>query len=200
MRSGFRSADRWCLIGRNGAYVRQEHGDDAQQWQPCADSENEFDAGPVGQPAEKCGPDSAQPEHEAEENAGDHAHFVRLEVGGIDYDGRKSRSDDQAGQNGHADGPEQIEVRQGQGERSRAEDGEQNDVFPSVTVAHETAEQGADGESGQIGKEAELRLLCGDAESLHEEEGELARHAGVEKILGENHQNEDGQCGVYGPR
>jgi len=137
--------------------------------------------------------DAAQPEHQSEKDARDHSDLVRLELGGIDQDGGEGRGDDQAAGHGRRHGPAQTEVGEREGEGRRAEDGEEDDVLPSVAVAEESAEQRPRGEGREEGEEAELRLPDGDAELFDQEEGEVAGHARREEVLREEHRHEDRQ-------
>ena len=180
-------------------HIGQEHSHDAQQREPGADVENEFNARPIGKPAEERGADAAQPEHQAEEHPGNHAHLVRHQVGGIHHDGGESRSDDQSRNDRRHDGPPQAEVRHRQRERRRTQDGEQDDILPPVAVAQETAQQRARRKSRQVGEQAILRHLHRHAELLHQVEREVTRHAGIEKVFRENHQHQDAQSQAHRP-
>ena len=155
--------------------------------------EDELNARHVGQPAEESRTYAAQAEHQAEEDAGNHADFVWHQVGGIDHDGREGRGYHQAGDDGHRQGAKQTEVGHGQGERCRAQDGKEDDVLTPVAVAQEAAHQRAYGKGGQVGKEAILGLLHGEPELLDEVESEVTGHAGIKEVFGENHQHQDAQ-------
>ena len=185
-----------------GTYVWQEEGDDAHPGEPRADAEDELHAGLVGQPAEEGGAYAAQTEHEAEEDAGDEPHLVGIEVGGVDHDGREGGGDDQSRDDGHEHGERQVEIGHEHGEGGRAQYGEEDDVLAAIPVAQEAPEERARREGRQVGEEAELRLPHGDVEALDEEEGEVARHAGVEEVLGEDerHQHRHGPACPAGRR
>lgn len=69
--------------------VWQESCDYSEQRKESADLEYELDAREVGEPAEECGAETAEAEHQSEEDSSDEAYFVGHEVGGINHDGRE---------------------------------------------------------------------------------------------------------------
>ena len=176
----------WALpcFGRRGLDVGEHHGDDAEQWQPCADLEYVVDARHVGKPAEECRPYASKPEHQPEEDACHHSHLVGFQVGGIHYYRRECRRDNQADDSSYHDNPwEAADVGQRQRERCRPENREQYHIFAPISVAKETAEQCSGCECCQIGEQAELRLLYGQAEFVNQEEGKIVRHAGIVEVF-----------------
>lgn len=56
--------------------IRQEAGDDAQQWQEGAHLEDELDARLVGKPSEEGGAKTTQAKHQSEENTSYQSHLV----------------------------------------------------------------------------------------------------------------------------
>lgn len=56
--------------------IRQEAGDDAQQWQEGAHLEDELDARLVGKPSEEGGAKTAQAKHQSEKDTCDQSHLV----------------------------------------------------------------------------------------------------------------------------
>ena len=193
------SGSRYSSFRPPRPYIRQEHRHHAHQRQPGADVENELDARHVRQPAKESRTDAAQAEHQAEEDAGYHADFVRHQVRSIHHDGGESGGYHQPGDDGHRQRAGQIQVGHGQREGRRAQDGEEDDVLAPVAVAQEAADQGAYGEGGQVGEKAILGLLHRQPEFLYQIEGEVAGHTGVEEVFGENHQHQDAQGNAHHP-
>ena len=176
--------------------IGQQSGDYAEQRQECAHLEDVFDAGLVGEPSEECRTDAAQSEHKAEEDAGDESHLVGHEVGGVDHYRGERRGDDESREEGEHDGPDKTDVGHGEGERSRAKDGEPYHVLASEAVAEHAAGERADG--GEEYEEAYLRSLHRDAEFVDEVEREVARDAGGVEVFREDEQDEYEQCAVLG--
>ena len=176
--------------------IGQQSGDYAEQRQECAHLEDVFDAGLVGEPSEERRTDAAQSEHKAEEDAGDESYFVGHEVGGVDHYRGERRGDDESREEGEHDGPRQTDVGHGEGERSRAKNGEPYHVLASETVAEHAASERADGEGGEEHEEAYLRSLHRDAELVDEVEREVARDAGCVEVFREDEQDEYEQCAV----
>ena len=176
--------------------IGQQSGDYAEQRQECAHLEDKLYTGLVGEPSEERRTDAAQTEHKAEEDAGDESYFVGHEVGGVDHYRGERRGDDESGEEGEHDGPRQTDVGHGEGERSRAKDGEPYHVLASKTVAEHAAGERADGEGGEEHEEAYLRSLHRDAELVDEVEREVARDAGCVEVFREDEQDEYEQCAV----
>lgn len=78
--------------------VRQEDGEQADQGEVGAQFIHHAQAGAVGQLAEQGGADAGEAEGQAEEEAGDGAHFARHQILGVDQDGGEGRGQDQADQ------------------------------------------------------------------------------------------------------
>ncbi len=69
----------------------------------------------------------------------------------------------------------QIGVRQGEGERRDAEDGNPDDELASVAIADRSAEDGAERDREEEKKQMELRALDREVEAMNEVEGIVVR-------------------------
>src|SRR3954464_3001494 len=78
------------------AQVGQERGQQPDEWQVRANVEDELDAMLIGNGAEEGGADAAQPEREAEEEAGHRAHFAGNEFLRINQNGGEGRGENEA--------------------------------------------------------------------------------------------------------
>ena len=103
-------------VCRSAFDIRQETRDYPQQGQQGADPEDEFDAGLVGQPAEKGRAEAAEAEHQPEKDPGDHSDLAGHQVGGVDQDGGECRGDDESDDDGERDRAGQVRIGQQQGE------------------------------------------------------------------------------------
>ncbi len=173
-------------------HVRQEGGEQSDQRQERAEPVHGLDAGDVGDPAQRRRADAGEPEREAVEDAGDHAHASGQQVLRIDQDGGERRGDDQPDQHRQHAGPEQAGVRQQQRERQRPEDGEPDHRLAAEPVADLAAGQRAQHHRGQEHEQADLRLLHRHLELLDQEEGVVRAEAGGVHVLGEQQRDQHG--------
>ena len=87
--------------------------------------------------------------------------------------------------------PEEIRVREREGEGRDAEDRDPDDRFAPDAVADRSAEEGAGGNRGEEDEEMQLRVLDREAEFLDEEKRVVAAHAREIEILREDEHDQD---------
>ena len=137
------------------------------------------------------GSDAAHAEGKSEEKSGDHADAAGDEFLGVDEDGGKRRGDDEADDDGEDPGPEEVGIRQEQGEGQDAEDGAPDNVFAAEAIADGATEEGAGGGGSEEGEEVQLRALDGDVEAGDQVEGVVAGEAGQVEIFREDQRHQD---------
>ena len=173
--------------------IRKQRSQQTDEREIGADVEDELDALAVGKCTENGGADATQAEGEPEEEAGHGADFAGDELLGVNENGGEGRGEDEADDRAQDGAPEEVCVREGEGERRDAEDRDPDDSFASDAVPNGAAEKGAGGNGGQEDKEMQLGVLHGEAEFLDEQKRVVAAHARQIEILRENEHDEDAE-------
>jgi len=154
---------------------------------------DEGKAGLVRELPEKRCPDSAQPESEPKEKAGNTADISRQEFLCVDQNRGKRRGEDDADKNAEDARPKQIDVRQNQTEGENAKNGAPDDVLAADFVADGSADESPGGDGAKKKEEMQLGIVDGNVKLVYQIEGVVAHQAGQIKKLREHQRHEDRQ-------
>ena len=164
-----------AMVGRSGALGRgQQDRQDTHQGQERTQLIDVLDTVGIREQTEQRCANPAEPEHQAEEDPGDHAHVSRHQFLGVHHDGREGRRDDEPDHHAQHCRPEQVDVGQGQGERRGTQDGEPDDFLAPDFVAIGPPRKGAKGPGA--GEQEKLHLGAGNRQPnfLDKEKREVA--------------------------
>src|SRR6267142_4337197 len=177
---------------RRAGPARQEGGQEPEQQEKGAHAVDGGDAGEVSELAEGGGAQTAQAEREAVKHPRRQTYPARQQLLRIDQDGREGRGHDHGDEHGQNAGPEQVGVRQEQGEGQGPQDREPHDGNTSHAVTDRSACKSAGHDAGEEREQIELRRLDGQVELVDQIEGVVRAQAGAVDILGEEQGHEDG--------
>ncbi|GCC42489.1 hypothetical protein chiPu_0026807, partial [Chiloscyllium punctatum] len=180
-------------------HLRQEHREQADRRQECAELIDEGDRGVVGKLAKHRGAQPADAERDAEEHAGDHAEAMRHQFLREHDDRRRRRRDDQADHDRQHRAGEQPGIGQRQRERQRAEDREPDHVFAAEAIAERATDERAGSVRGKEDEQIELCRLRRDAEPVDQIEDVIARQARDIELFGEQQRDQHDKCGHHAP-